>query len=321
MIRYWGFENQPATVARLESLLQRPPAPPSTSTGDGKAPAAPVVPWDEQIPKLVQRGDLAGALEAAWNDIEENGPARIRFYLAVVQRIAARVPGPSTEVAAAIDRLVGAYSAKLDESDTLRLAHIRMRHLGEKSDRFGTANRKFASRWNDATAQLMLARRMLATGQAFNHVSRLCKEARALYQAMPEHGGKAGHYATAYLELLDGIAHVGAVSLYKNDSFYNDAFEHFGRALELASRCRQTTRSFRLACAGSAGWASSQSLRQVHRCRCWRRESRRCLEHTGSSCHRSPPRACPRFPGTMNFSSFPFEPFQWRTPWEPFSSS
>ncbi len=236
LIRYWGFENQPATVARLESLLPRPPAPPSTSTGEGRAPAAPVVPWDEQIPKLVERGDLAGALEAAWNDIEENGPARIRFYLAVVQRMAARVPGPSTEVAAAIDRLVGAYSGKLDESDTLRLAHIRMRHLGEKSDRFGTANRKFASRWNDATAQLMLARRMLATGQAFNHVSRLCKEARALYQAMPERGGKAGQYATAYLELLDGIAHVGAVSLYKNDSFYNDAFEHFGRALELASR-------------------------------------------------------------------------------------
>ena len=40
----------------------------------------------------------------------------------------------------------------------------------------------------------------------------------ALYESMPENGGKAGQYATAYLYLLDGIAHVGAVSLYKNDS-------------------------------------------------------------------------------------------------------
>jgi hypothetical protein len=232
LIRYWGFENRPATVARLESLVPRPPAP-SSST---KEAAEPVVPWDEQVPKLLERGDLTGALEAAWNDIHENGPARIRFYLAVVQRIAARLPGPSTEVTAAIDRLVGTFSARLDESDVLRLAHIRMRHLGEKSDRFGTANRKFASRWNDATAQLMLARRTLTTGQAYNHVSRLCKEARGLYESMPEKGGKAGQYATAYLYLLDGIAHVGAVSLYNNESFYTDAFEQFGRALEMASR-------------------------------------------------------------------------------------
>ena len=53
---------------------------------------------------------------------------------------------------------------------------------------------------------------------------------------MPEKGGKAGHYATAYLHLLDGIAHVGAVSLYRNESFYNDAFDQFGRALDTASR-------------------------------------------------------------------------------------
>jgi hypothetical protein len=235
LIRYWGFENQAATVTRLESLVDRPLAQ-SNSTASAPPPPTQVVPWDEQVSKLLEQGDLTGALEAAWNDIHENGPPRIRFYLAVVQRIAGRLPGPSTEVNAAIDRLVGTYSARLDESDILRLAHIRMRHLGERSDRVGTANRKFASRWNDATAQLLLARRMLTMGETYNHVSRLCKEARGLYEAMPERGGKAGQYATAYLYLLDGIAHVGAVSQYKNESFYNDAFEHFGRALDMASR-------------------------------------------------------------------------------------
>ena len=51
---------------------------------------------------------------------------------------------------------------------------------------------------------------------------------------MPEEGGRAGLYATAYLCLLDGVAHIGAVAAYRNDSFYNDAFEAFARALELA---------------------------------------------------------------------------------------
>jgi hypothetical protein len=234
LIRYWGFENQQPVVARLKALVEEPPAP-SGAASSSPSPA-PVVPWDEQVPMLVGRGDLVGALEAAWNDIHENGPSRIRFYMAVVQRIAARLPGPSTDVAAAIDRLMGAFGDKLGESDVLRLVHIRLRYLEEKSDRLGTAHRQFASRWNDATARLMQARLTLATGQAYNQVSRLCKDARGLYESMPEKGGKAGHYATAYLHLLDGIAHVGAVGLYRNESFYHDAFDQFGRALDMASR-------------------------------------------------------------------------------------
>jgi hypothetical protein len=111
-----------------------------------------------------------------------------------------------------------------------------MRYLGEKADRLGLAHRKFAGRWNDATARLMQARLLLTTGQAYNQVSRLSREARSLYESMPEKGGTAGLYAIGYLHLIDGVAHVGAVSLYKSDSFYSDAFEAFGRALDLAVR-------------------------------------------------------------------------------------
>ncbi len=192
-----------------------------------------------------------------------------------MQRIAARRPGPSTEVAAAIDRLVGAFGDRLDESDVLRLAHIRTRHLGEKTDRLGLAHRKFASRWNDATARLMQARLLLATGQAYNQVSRLCKEARGLYESMPEKGGKAGLYATAYLHLLDGIAHIGAVSLYKSESFYNDAFEGFGRALELAGRAGHD--DLIRACLRWFGWLGRfTAIAQGPRSRCSPRGSRRC---------------------------------------------
>src|SRR5262249_34844972 len=156
-------------VARLRG---REPLP-APAEGSPAPTTAPALPWDEQVPRLIERGDFAGALEAAWNDIHENGPSRIRFYLAVVQRIAARRPGPSTEVGAALDRLLGAFGDRLDESDILRLAHIRTRHLGEKTDRIGMAHRKFESRWNDATARLMQARILLTTGQAYNQVSRL----------------------------------------------------------------------------------------------------------------------------------------------------
>jgi hypothetical protein len=235
LVRYWEFEKQPAIVARL--VVPTGGFSTSRAAEASPPPAPPAVPWDEQVPKLVEQGDLSGALEAAWNDIHENGPARIRFYLAVLQRIAARQPGPATVVASAIERLTAAFGDKLDESDVLRLVHIRTRHLAEKTDRLGVAHRKFTSRWNDATARLIHARLTLTTGEAYNQVSRLCKEARGLYESMPEKGGRAGHYATAYLYLLDGIAHVGAVSLYKNDSFYNDAFDAFGRSLELAGRC------------------------------------------------------------------------------------
>ena len=234
LIRYWGFENRPEIVARLSVPRERPPDPAgATAPSTGSTPAAP---WDEQVSMLVGRGDLTGALAAAWNDIEENGPPRIRFYLAVVQRMAARSPGPSTEVRAAIDRLVDAFGGQLDESDVLRLSHIRIRHLGERTDRLGVSHRRFTSRWNDATGRLLQARLLLTSGQAYNQVSRLCKEARGLYQSMPEEGGRAGLYATAYLCLLDGVAHIGAVAAYRNDSFYNDAFEAFARALELAMR-------------------------------------------------------------------------------------
>jgi hypothetical protein len=51
---------------------------------------------------------------------------------------------------------------------------------------------------------------------------------------MPEKGGRAGVYAASYLALLDGVANIGAVSIYKNASFYSDAFEAFARALDLA---------------------------------------------------------------------------------------
>ncbi len=98
----------------------------------------------------------------------------------------------------------------------------------------------------------MQARLLLATGQAYNQVSRLCNEARGLYAMMPEQGGKAGLYATAYLHLLDGIAHIGAVSLYKNDSFYKDAFECFGRALDLAGKVGDD--DLIRSCLGWFGW-------------------------------------------------------------------
>ena len=68
-------------------------------------------------------------------------------------------------------------------------------------NRYGTAPGKRAVIMTKG--KLIEARLVLTTGQAYNQVSRLCKEARGLYGAMPEKGGKAGLYATAYAHLLE----------------------------------------------------------------------------------------------------------------------
>jgi hypothetical protein len=226
LVRYWGFENQPEIAARLAALQRLEEAAPETLP-------RPARDWADVAEDRIKEGDLMGALEAAWNVVRSDGPWRARLYLSVVQRVAARFL--ISEATAAINRIVQQYGDKLDEADALRLIHLRLRYLNDPAIEPALLNRRYASTWNEATARLIQAWLVIRSGTSYNQVSKLCREARKLYEAMPERGGEAGLYATAYLHLLDGIAHIGAVSVYSNASFYTDAFEHFGKALELAT--------------------------------------------------------------------------------------
>ena len=92
---------------------------------------------------------------------------------------------------------------------------------------------------------------------------------------MPEKGGKAGHYATAYLYLLDGIAHVGAVSLYRNESFYNDAFERLRPRARAGEPGRRRPADPGLPALVRLARAGSPASRRGRRSRSSRRGSRR----------------------------------------------
>jgi hypothetical protein len=225
LIRYWGFENKPAIVAKLAELDRiEPEALPESSQ-----------PWSDVAEERVKKGDLSGALDAAWNAIGTEGPSRARIYLSILQRMASRFPFPVSEATTAIGRVALQYGDTLEEADALRLIHLRLRYLNDPAVDLNLLNRRYESTWNHATALLIRAWLCLRAKGGYNQVSKLCKEGRKLYESMPERGGAAGVYATAYLHLLDGIAHIGAVATFSNESFYTDAFEQFARALELST--------------------------------------------------------------------------------------
>ncbi len=225
LIRYWGFENRSDIATKLAELARPQPA---------ETPQDTTIDWAERADNLVKCGDLAGALEAAWNSVLGDGPFRARRYLCIIQRIASRYPFPVSEARAAIGRISLQFGDQLDEADTLRLLHLRLRYLDDSTVELAHFNRRYESTWNEATAKVLQAWLLLHAGTVYNQVSKYCKEARKLYEAMPERGGETGVYAIAYVDLLDGIAHIGAVSAFSNESFYTDAFERFGNALELA---------------------------------------------------------------------------------------
>jgi hypothetical protein len=227
--RLWEAEYRP-DVATLMRERQKPPAPPPPE------PPPPGVSWSDVARRRFAEGDWAEALEAAWQAVRSDGPAYCRLYLWLVQQIAGRLPRPRTDVANAIDRLTTAMGPRLDEGDLLRVAHLKARYLGTPEAELGRIDRAYESRWNEGVALLLRAWLQVRKGDGFIHASRLCKESRQRFQAMPEGGGDAGTYARAYLDLLDGIAHVGYVSTTGTVGYYAEAFTRFTRSYELAGR-------------------------------------------------------------------------------------
>jgi hypothetical protein len=230
LIRCWEFENQPAYAARLAGQGQ--PAEPF------EPPAAPPErrDWSDIAREKRDAGELNEALEASWNAIRLEGPWHVRAYLALVQRIASRLAPPRSALAAMIDRLPKSILGGLDEADFLREQHIRYRYLNARPADLVGLDRRYSSGWVEAVALAMRARILLQGNSSFNAASALCRSARALCEAMPEGGGEPGLYARAYVDLLDGIAHVGAIGQYRDLSFCADAFRLFTESFRRASQ-------------------------------------------------------------------------------------
>ncbi len=229
LAQLWESEKRPDVAARLLQLL-RPPEPPKP------VPLPPGDCWSDTAKRLRDQGDLTGALEAAWNAVTTEGPAYCRLYLGIVQQLGARFPRPLAELTAAIERLTKAFGPQLDESSFLHIVHLRTRYLGIPTTELGGVERPYESRWNEGVSLLLRASLQIREGKAYGQVSRLCKEGRMRFEATPEGGGATGAYARAYLNLIDGIAHIGYVSSNGNVEYYADALDCFMRCYDLASR-------------------------------------------------------------------------------------
>jgi hypothetical protein len=214
----WEYEGR-VDIAR--AILERIAA---------SAPKADV-PWEVLTRLREGADDLEGALQAAIDALGTDGDA-VRDLAAVTRRIAFALPperhrGMVERAMSAVDRL----GPRLGDAGRLHFAHIEARYL----ERFTQAMSRLAepakSPWDNVLRDTLLAR-VHAARSEWAHVARLCKQAKAATRGMENAGGELGAYVIAYLEYLDGVAHHGAVSVYRDPGYLADAFTRLVACLD-----------------------------------------------------------------------------------------
>ena len=227
----WDAERRPAVG---EKLRRQKEAPPPTAEPTDILPSG-SKDWVDLAREHLERRDVSTALALAWNGLVADGPHKADLYLMVVQRSAAAISARA-EVAAAVTRLVQTYSAvDIGESNLLRLAHIRVRYLGAQESDVASLLVASQSDWGRGLGLLLRAVFAVRKDGAYVETSRLCAAGRKGFAGMPQGGGVASRYAQAYLDLLDGVAHVGFVASGGPPDYYADALNRFGNALQLAA--------------------------------------------------------------------------------------
>jgi hypothetical protein len=231
LTKAWEAEYHPDIAQRLRQQAQ-PATPPEPKEQDEPAPATRS--WGDLARQRALRGELAEALEAAWQAIVTDGPVNCRLYLWLVQRLACREGASRADVAAALSRLTAAFAAQFDEGDHVRVAHLKARYLQAGPAELGLPG-TYESRWNEGMSLVVRAWLESRKGGAFAQLSKLCKEGGKLFAAMPSGGGEASKYARAYLSLLDGYAHMVYVAQFGKADYHLDALACFTRCFELAT--------------------------------------------------------------------------------------
>jgi len=257
LIQAWDAAGRPEVVRQIEAL-GAPPLP--------NLPAPPLdQPWHEVAEARLKQGDFEGALNAAWLAMRNHGPFAARLYLRALQGMT-RDPGVShPRLTEALGRLAQLFplrpaaprtagepkalekllrpaepTAGLDEADVLRMLDLKARLQGLSAKDRQVLAGSFESNWNQAMACLLLASEVVrradgASDSHYSDASRLCKKARDLIRKQPNGGGPVGRYALAYLDLLDGVAHVHAIGRLVGVEYCRDAARCFFASLAAAS--------------------------------------------------------------------------------------
>jgi hypothetical protein len=191
------------------------------------------VPWDAVARVRSSNEDIDGALGAAIDALGSDDHA-VRELAAIARRIAHAMPPeqhrPMIERAvAAVDQL----GAGLGELGRLHFAHLEARYLERFTQAASRLDPPAKDPWNNVVRETVLARIHAARGE-WAHVARRCKQARSQTVAMPNAAGRLGTYVVAYLDYLDGVAHCGAVRVYRDPGYLADAFDRLVASLSAA---------------------------------------------------------------------------------------
>jgi len=196
------------------------------------------VPWDAVERLREKDGDHAGAAEAAARhhnffaessfithvrSLVEAGDER-RPELARLMEMAREMAGAerapqhgarqqSRETAIVMSDPIAepkAGTPQLTEEQFLYLTYVQGRWLTQPDEALLWLERDFAISWNKVVRSV-LAGRLLAGREDWIRVAGCCRNGRRLVAQMSDSGGEHGRYASGYLDMLDGIAHICAV--------------------------------------------------------------------------------------------------------------
>ncbi len=180
------------------------------------------VPWRTLARLCAQTGDVAGAKEAACH-FEPSPPEREANFVHQIRSLAGRGAEGRADLEKAVARLDNRNPPEaLSDQEFLFLVYAKGRWLNQIDEALGFLNRDFPVSWHKIIHTLLDAR-FSAERARWGDVLRRCREGRAMVDKLPDRGSAAGRYATAYLELLDGIGHVRAVEAGMSEAYLEEA--------------------------------------------------------------------------------------------------
>jgi hypothetical protein len=223
----WEYEGKPDVA--LDLLLTY-----ADYTVPGK------VPWSMIARLKEQKGDREGGLDARINALKFDANDAERDSIYYLHRLANVIDGASLKVTGeyaffkeAFYKIESVLPGNIDEFHALQMAHLETRYLRENNSALKRLDKDFNDPWNQVM-RLMIMSRILNFQKKYPSVSRLCKKGIQIINKLPDQGLNNGRCVLSYLQILDGIAHFGAVGQLGDTSYLIDAFSRFTGALDVA---------------------------------------------------------------------------------------
>jgi hypothetical protein len=221
-----GRIDQAHTLAK--KLAARPP---SSQASWELVRRIAIVTSDEQLAALAQ-----SHIDDGQDDVGERIIDRIRKAL--------HGASPVKEVAEAFGSLFDSQNPRtldtavvngISGASYLYLTYVVARWLERNEDALEWLKRPQEVTWDRIVVKILIAK-LEAEKNDWRRVSKVCAEGAAETERMPNRGSAMGSYARAYLNLLDGIAHLyGVYRQNLNPDYLIDAMDRFQRTwLELS---------------------------------------------------------------------------------------